>query len=29
MDGAIDIWSGEGFIYYTIDDEHYKTTDGD
>jgi len=29
MDGAIDFLSGEGHIYSTIDDEHYKTTDGD
>jgi len=29
MDGAIDFLSGEGHIYSTIDDEHFKTTDGD
>eukprot|EP00088_Acartia_fossae_P049494 TRINITY_DN5453_c0_g1_i1.p1 TRINITY_DN5453_c0_g1~~TRINITY_DN5453_c0_g1_i1.p1 ORF type:complete len:263 (+),score=100.36 TRINITY_DN5453_c0_g1_i1:12-800(+) len=29
MDGAIEFLSNEGHIYSTIDDEHFKSTDGD
>jgi len=29
MDGSIEFLSAEGHIYSTIDDEHFKTTDGD
>ena len=29
MDSAIDYLSNEGHIYSTVDDEHFKSTDGD
>ena len=29
MDNALDFLSSEGHIYSTIDEEHFKTTDGD
>ena len=29
MDGALDFLSSEGHIYSTIDEDHFKTTDGD
>ena len=29
MDGAIEFLSNEGHIYSTVDDEHFKSTDGD
>lgn len=29
MDGAVEFLSNEGHIYSTVDDEHFKTTDGD
>ena len=29
MDNALDFLSSEGHIYSTIDEDHFKTTDGD